>query len=379
MRACARDDEKTALAAARGADLTGFADLAIAHGIAGCAHQCLGAHSEIDAEERHRLAVHALQNRVAHKRVDADLHYLAEVLEPIGVPWLVVKGPAVAATLYAPPEVRNAGDIDVLVEPAHFATVLAELERAGHPVDDANWPLIRRLGVGQLHVLLPEGTPLDLHWHLIFSAEERARYALATDELVARRRAVSIVGMDLATLDPIDTLVHLAFHAANEGADRLSWLSDVRRASAVAGIDWDVVVSRTTAWRMQLPVGTVLLRAIDELDAPIPRGVPDRLLPTSWRATMSALDRMFPVARTRRRFGTPASLLAKSSVIAPTPMRATGAAVTGLASRAARLVRTGDATRHDHANPTDVAASLSYHAADSHDARAAYFADVRAQ
>ncbi|HEV7524958.1 MAG TPA: nucleotidyltransferase family protein [Acidimicrobiia bacterium] len=379
MRRCVAGTDAGALAAdARPGALDTLPELAAEHGVIGAVFQQLGPRPELDPAVRRRLASAVLQNRLDHARIASDLNYLAGIFESLPTPWLIVKGPAVAATLYCPPELRAAGDIDVLIVPEHFAGAIELLERAGHPIDDANWPLVRRLTAGQLHIVLPGGTPLDLHWHLLFAAEERRRYRLTTEELVERARPATIAGAELLTLDPVDTLVHLCFHAANEGADRLGWLSDVARAAAVPGLDWDEVVARATAWRMQLPVATVLQRSAQELGAPVPLDVRKRLAPFGWRALMRVADRTFPVARTPRRMGNPASLLAKSSAVAVTPARAVGSAASGLARRSLHAARTGDAARierWDEQRDT----SLAYRAEFDERDRTAYFAAVAAE
>jgi hypothetical protein len=378
LQRCVRGDDVAAIAAARSEHLDGLAELAIEHGVAGIVYQHLGQLSALDLEVRRLLGAAVLQNRINHEHIASDVRYLAGVFEPLSAPWLIVKGPAVAATLYSPPDLRAAGDIDVLVAPEQFARAVSLLELAGHEIDDTNWPLVRRLTAGQLHVSLPNGTPLDLHWHLLFTADERLRYPLATRDLIERRRTATIAGTELLTLDPVDTLVHLCFHAANEGADRLGWLSDIARAAAVPRLDWDAVIARTTAWRMQLPVATVLQRTAQQLGAPIPREVPAQLAPFPWRAMMTSVDRVFPVGRVPRRLGNPASLLTKSSAVAGTPVRSAAAAVSGLARRALSAAQTRDATRIDRANRGDTEASLAYKAEFNAADRDAYFAAVRA-
>ena len=159
----------------------------------------------------------------------------------------------------------------MLIAPDAFEATVDALEHAGHPVDDANWPLVRRMTAGQLHFVLPLGTVLDLHWHLLYESGERRRFPMKTTELLERRRAVTIADTEVATLDRVDTLIHLCFHAANEGADRLCWISDITRAAGkIEPSEWSDLVRRTTAWEMQLPVGTVLQRAARQLQRRYP-------------------------------------------------------------------------------------------------------------
>ncbi len=380
LRACVNgDDARVAACARTGAPLDGLADLAREHRVVGSVYRYLEQLRALSGDERRQLTVSFLQNRVAHQRIASDVQYLAQLLAPLSVPWLIVKGPAAAATLYSPPELRAAGDIDALIDPEHFAAAVELLERAGHPVDDANWPLVREMTAGQLHMTLPSGTLLDLHWHLLYEAVERRRYPVTTAELIDRRRLVTIADTELFTLDPSDTLIHLCFHAANEGADCLGWLTDITRAAAVPALDWEAVVTRTIAWRMPLPVGTVLQRARQQLGAQVPVEVTNRLLSLPWRTMMTAVDRAFPVAATRREVGSPASLLAKSSTIAGTPVKAFGAAASGIARRILRLAQTGDTVRVDPSVQHDTPASLQFRAEFDAGDREAYFAAIGAE
>jgi hypothetical protein len=377
LRACINGDEDAVATLARRGPLDGLTEVAAEQGVAGSLHKYLGILEGLPADERRLLGAMALRNRVDHQTIAADLEYLSGIFRSLPTPWLIVKGPAAAATLYSPPEQRAAGDIDALVAPEHFARAVELLERAGHQIDDANWPLVREMTAGQLHMVLPRGTVLDLHWHLLYEAVERRRHPLTTGELIERRRGFRVGDTELFTLDPVDTLIHLCFHSANEGADRLSWLSDVARAAAaVTGKDWDEVVARTMSWRMQLPVGTVLQRAMHQLGAPVPPDVVSRLLPFSWRTMMSGVDRAFPVAATSRRLGNPASLLARSAAQASTPVRAGVVAISGAGRRALHLAQTGDAGRVDLTNREDSPASLLYPAEFRPDDREAYFAAV---
>ena len=81
----------------------------------------------VDAARR-RQALNSLKTR-------ADLLTVAEALNAAALPWTVVKGPAVAESLYPDPLLRQYVDVDVLVSRHHMATAVASREGAGarHP------------------------------------------------------------------------------------------------------------------------------------------------------------------------------------------------------------------------------------------------------
>jgi hypothetical protein len=243
--------------------------------------------------------------RGAHQlRVLQDLAWIGDRMRGAGIPWLAFKGPVIAALLYDPPTSRRYNDLDIWVPRAAFPDAIHALEADGAPVLDANWPLIYREGRGQLHLRLPMGTVADIHWHLLNRRVVRDSFAVPMDELLGRARTVDVEGLRVATLDPADTLVHLALHAALNGADRLSLLEDVRRSIAVEGPSWDEIVVRAHAWRAGPSVAVTVRRARDLLGADVPDDALRRLDGSAVRRSFGAyLDRRWPALEPHHRWG----------------------------------------------------------------------------
>lgn len=227
------------------------------------------------------------------------------------LPWLAIKGPVLDEALYPRPGLRTYRDLDLLVEPRRLADAVTRLEGAGFRLVDRNWRQIRRRMVSQLHLDRAGAAPIDLHWTLLFDDERRGRFRYALDDMRARARTVELRSGTVQTFDAVDTVIHLALHAAGEGGDRLVWLKDVDMASRAAP-DWDEVVARSAAAGMALPVATVLARSRRVLGAPVPVDVVRRLAPRSWRVLTAASDIWFP-APGARGVGSPATLLARSA------------------------------------------------------------------
>lgn len=250
--------------------------LADYHGVSGLAYERLrelpAAPEPLVAELRQRYA----SGVERHMRVMWELARVGSALDRAGFRWAVIKGPVLVETLYASlPGRRAYFDLDLLVDPAAFADALAVLDSLGARLLDRNWRVLRRDMRGELHLLLSGGTPLDLHWHLINMY--RGRMRIDTSEVVGRVRRVDLGGVAIPTLDAADGIVHLALHAALAGGDRLLWLKDIERAAAVWRPDWETVVERARRWNVGAPVGLLLSRSTEVLDADIPSWVPARL------------------------------------------------------------------------------------------------------
>jgi putative nucleotidyltransferase-like protein len=227
-----------------------------------------------------------------HLRALADLELIAGALD---VPWLVFKGPVLAELVHDSPALRSYTDVDVLVAPAGFAAAVAALEAAGCVVFERNWSLVRAARLGSLRLHTPTGTLIDLHWHLLNDAADRAAFEVDCAAVLARRRSVRLTGLDVPAMDPVDQLVHLALHAALAGANRLVWLADLHAAAATAY--WPLVLRRAAEWSAGPPLATVLHRCATVLDTPVPPLTDIPGVGRSWLAVCAAADRLSDVTR----------------------------------------------------------------------------------
>jgi hypothetical protein len=276
---------------ADGLDLQAVAAAARFHGVTGCVVHSLGAAGGPAAG----TLAHDHQRGVdRHLRALGDLARLAPALDESGVAWIVVKGPVLAERYYARADLRAYNDVDLVVPATSFGRALAAVEAAGARLIDQNWPLLRELRVGELLLRLRHGTLLDLHWHLVNEAPVRDGLRLPMAEMTERARRVQVGPLQLPTLGPTDTLLHLGLHGCLSGGDRLVWLKDIDRAVATDPPCWEEVVGR--AWRWG--VGPAVARAVRVLGASVPEGVPEALAGgRAWLALSGAADRLTPPER----------------------------------------------------------------------------------
>ncbi len=235
-------------------------DAAAAHGVSGFVWRAVRAAGLGDRPDvsllRGAVAVAAgrhLRSLAEVERVDAALR---------DMPWLLFKGPVLAEVVYGSPILRSPVDLDVLVPRASFEPAVRSLERAGCVVYERNWTLVRSAELGSLRLHTPTGALIDLHWDLLNDAAARAALTVSSADALARAREVSLghVGR-VRTLDPVDTVVHLALHAALAGAHRLVWLADVAAAYRhLTPTDRATVRIRAAAWSVEPALALVLRR-----------------------------------------------------------------------------------------------------------------------
>jgi Uncharacterised nucleotidyltransferase len=178
--------------------------------------------------------------------VAAELAEALAVLRGAGVPFLVLKGPALARTVYGDASLRPYDDVDLAVRGADLPPAVAALRAAGwtvcdDPRDDA-WRLAAgrvRHGAGFHRVLRsPRGPHVELHTDVLAMGLS----PLCEDARWARARPLPGLAGALA-LDPADQVVALAVHAHKHGFERLLWLKDLDLLAGGDRVDWDLVVA----------------------------------------------------------------------------------------------------------------------------------------
>lgn len=380
LAACALGDDQRALRlAANLRHPERLPTVAAAHGVTGSLHRFLDASAEaaVPVEVRRSVAGADLANRAMHRVVGADLALLRRLLDGAGIPWAVVKGPAVAHGLYPVPATRTFGDIDLLVAPTDFASAVEALEHDGHRLSERNWSFLRRVRAGEVLVQLRSGTAVDLHWHLLFGADERERFSIDTAALLGRSVTFRHDDLVLPTLDAVDTLLHLCLHDAKEGGDRLAWMVDVHWAVVRGGPSWPDVVARAQEWGVALPVGTVLARAAAAVGTAVPVGVIDQLLPRWWAVVMADLERLWPTGGSTRQveLGGVRSLLARSAFEAGDVGGARRRALVGVVRRGSGLLLERRLRRQPRQRGAEHPDGLAYEAGGEGE-RNAYFREV---
>ncbi len=215
----------------------------------------LRARSALDADER--AAASAVVQQAM--RLSAAVAGLQPVLDEAAGRWALVKGIALAARYHGAFDARQTSDLDVLVPRARLVEVVAAMKQQGVAAAPG-WRRALGSGAGEVPLRVTEHVTLDLHWSLLHSSEARTAFDLPTDELLAESQPVEIMpGLVVPTTSTSDTLLHLAYHTATSGPERLGPLDDLRRV-ALAVDDWDELVGLAERRRMALLLGCMLER-----------------------------------------------------------------------------------------------------------------------
>jgi hypothetical protein len=297
--ACTREHDLSALPEGierlvAGHDPRAIGRAAADHGVMNLVYLTLRNLPDLDRELLSLLTTVYHLNLTHHMKVIGDVARLGEALDQRKIPFMVVKGPVLSEVVYPRNDLRAYDDVDLVVPRRRFADAISELINAECDVLDRNWRRIRREMRGQVHMTGRYGTAVDVHWHLLNRGSVRSAFRVDMDGLFERSRQVSLDGPWVLTLDPIDTLLHIALHAGLSGGRKLSWLKDIERAASHP-IEWDELMRRARAWGAAEVIAVSFRRSHALLNAPIPDEVIVTLSGSRvWQTLVRGSERLSP-------------------------------------------------------------------------------------
>jgi Uncharacterised nucleotidyltransferase len=232
----------------------------LAHHLSMSAHVALR-EAELPRRVRSELEIAHRWGLRTHAMASLELSRIGAAFDDAGIDWLVAKGPVLSELLYPRSDLRQYGDLDLLVRRDQFERAFDVLEKQGGRVIEKDWEGVLHLLKGELNVAFRSGIVGDLHWSMLYDHDLRNQFSLSDNDLLTHRKQVNLgQGLRVNTLDPGDTFIHLALHACLAGGHRLSWMRDIQLAGVVQNLDWAEVQERSQKAGVGLPVGAMLQR-----------------------------------------------------------------------------------------------------------------------
>lgn len=194
-------------------------------------------------EVYHLLRNAFMTSRVTSLKAGCMLNDILHAFAAENIPVIVLKGPALAFSIYPDPAIRSFSDLDLLVTPEHFVAARGALIRKGFKPVFHRFELFTDLQYeehfsphpGSLHALT-----VELHWNPLRSYGIKRTDTL--QGLFDRALRIDTPAVSFNTLSHVDALIlysqHMILHHTQD--IRLSWLYDI---SLLAGC-----ISADEAW-----------------------------------------------------------------------------------------------------------------------------------
>jgi hypothetical protein len=229
---------------------------------------------------------------IVHMSALATVQDIHQALTAAGIPYAVLKGPALTAQLYTQDAFRSYADVDVVVRRRDREKAIGVLTEKLFTLKGSrlNQQLVRW---GHFHIVLEPVSKsrlqVELHWSLV----DRANlYRIRDDEVFERLRELNAGNTVLRALSREDEWLYLCLHlvkhavlnevalaqrrgpewyARTDTGNRLLWFLDLHRYLTVYGgqLDWAAIRERASRWNVLAEA----LQCLDVLDRLVPNGV----------------------------------------------------------------------------------------------------------
>lgn len=229
----------------------------------------------------------AARNALLYK----ELHQALSALRETGSAVIVLKGAALAETVYPNRALRPMSDIDLLVRKEEVSRAEAKLSAMGyvfqeHPKGEA-W--LREQYYHSVFVkdaITSTEIHLEIHWHL----ERPSRpFQINIDGLWDRAVPATIAGVETLVLSPEDLLLHLCLHTCKHKlTGGLRPFCDIAETIRQYGqhLDWGQIQTRASQWQINQYVYLPLQLARKMLGAAVPEPALDALQPEGFDARL---------------------------------------------------------------------------------------------
>ena len=226
---------------------------------------------ELPDEARAALSEQYLLNAAQNRIFSSELARIAEKFENRDVSCVLLKGAALAHSLYEEPALRPMNDIDLLIQPEELNSAINQMGSLGYEVLAASH-LEHTAWLDQAanhHVHLRNillGVSVELHWRLI-GGKDDWRSPDSAWFWEQKRPLASVANLPFYELAPEACLLYLAAHAELQhgvSSSPLLWYYDIYLLleKYANELDWELVIKKA----VELNWAEALFQALDSVE-----------------------------------------------------------------------------------------------------------------
>ena len=235
---------------------------------------------------------------VRNLRAGRQIQVVTDALKDATIPVILMKGPALARTVYPDPALRQSNDIDLLVQPHNLPAAEEILEKLGYGCPAKTHDISYELH-HDVFTLPGKGLPIELHW-----VTDRAFDMVPEgwlDDAFSRRISIRSGDLSCDTFSHPDHLLYLAFHNVFlHGSMRLDWLYDTSllMKQLTTADAWKELGRQSVEHHVRIPMELALSAATLWTGYELPEGAGDF---STWPAPCKREERLMKYSYTPRR------------------------------------------------------------------------------
>jgi hypothetical protein len=207
------------------------------HGVQGMLARCLQeiGYARVPGDARQKMQSGIRAQQLLTLGLTAELFRVLGDFAKAGIEAIPVKGPLLSQLAYDDPAMRSFGDVDLLL-PQRFIPPAIERMLAMGFAPDLPLGALRSGKVPGEYVFRRAGRLVELHTERTFRHYPRP---MRIEEMIGRKRQVSLDGRPVPELCLEDELVFHCIHGSKDFWERLIWVSDVAALlTKYPEIDW---------------------------------------------------------------------------------------------------------------------------------------------
>ena len=234
-----------------GLDWTYIIETALQHGIAPLLYYNLSELADERVPEKVVEYLRKLYNgNVARNILVYDaLSKVLKAFKDAGIEVIVLKGAALAETIYHDIGLRPFSDVDILVRERDLQSAKKQLPGLGYRLDEAVSPEKYNEEFGCDLYYTGKVNILEIHWDILRKIKSDRYTRVKIEKIWDRAVPAKIAGVDALVMSPEDMLLHFCVHLPKHRYNRLIWLCDVFEIIAHTDIDWEYVIESAENYR----------------------------------------------------------------------------------------------------------------------------------
>lgn len=228
-------------------------------------------------------------NAARNALVFEELRKAIETFRKAGLQVIVLKGAALAETVYGNPALRPMSDVDLLVKKEDLHQVDELLKKldyspADRSVDDVDFTSTYLTTLDYRNPA-KNSPSFHIHWHFVNSTIPNESYInhIKMEDIWRDSVKTNIADIETWVMSPHHLIIHLSEHAlrVTHSLSKLSYFCDIDRAINYywKSLDWDLLVQATIRFNLNKMVYTTLYFSRYFIKAKVPEDVLLKLKP----------------------------------------------------------------------------------------------------
>lgn len=254
------------------------------------------------------LRGHCKSIAIRNLSATAELRRLLLLMESKGIDTLPYKGPLLTKMLYEDLELRQFGDLDIVIQPEDMQSVEKLLVAEGYR------PYFGEKTAAELNAYMKSKNEhtydfyhdrkqffIEIHWRFwpsFFSS-------VNPKDIWHRREPDELAGITVSNFKIEDYLIILCMHGSRHQWERLSWLCDIALLlQKYPNLDWQQVFNLAEQWGAKRMLSLGLYLAHTWLGAPLPKAIINEISADSSTVVLATWvhDQIFGMVKPLARF-----------------------------------------------------------------------------